>query len=47
MNLSNGNQTVHQFFGYIQTVLGQTLIDRNDKVMFSISCLFEFSDIYL
>ena len=41
MNLSNNNQTVHQFFGYIQTVLGQTLIDRNDKVMFSISCLLD------
>ena len=39
MALSNGNQTVYQAFGYVQTVLGQTLIDRNDKVMFSISCL--------
>ena len=41
MNLSNGNQTVHQFFGYVQTVLGQTLIKGNDKVMFSISCLLD------
>jgi hypothetical protein len=38
MNLSNGNQTVHQFFGYVQSVLGQTLINGNDKVMFSIFC---------
>ena len=41
MNLSNGNQTVHQFFGYVQTVLGETLINGNDKVMFSISCLLD------
>ena len=41
MALSNNNQTVHQSFGYVQTVLGQTLIDRNDKVMFSISCLLD------
>jgi hypothetical protein len=38
MNLSNGNQTVHQFFGYVQSVLGQTLINGNDKVMFSVFC---------
>ena len=38
MNLSNGNQTVHQFFGYVQSVLGQTLINNNDKVMFSVFC---------
>ncbi len=38
MTLSNGNQTVHQFFGYVQSVLGQTLIDGNDKVMFSVFC---------
>ena len=38
MNLSNGNQTVHQFFGYVQSVLGQTLINDNDKVMFSMFC---------
>ena len=38
MNLSNGNQTVHQFFGYVQTVLGETLINNNDKVMFSFLC---------
>ena len=41
MALSNGNQTVHQFFGYVQTVLGQTLIEGNDKAMFSISCLLD------
>ena len=39
MDLSNGNQTVIQYFGYVQTVLGETLIKGNDKVMFSISCL--------
>lgn len=38
MNLSNGNQTVHQFFGYVQTSLGNTLINNNDKVMFSFLC---------
>lgn len=38
MNLSDGNQTVHQFFGYVQSVLGQTLINGNDKVMFSVFC---------
>ena len=38
MNLSNGNQTVEQKFGYVQSVLGQTLINGNDKVMFSVLC---------
>lgn len=38
MNLSNGNQTVIQYFGYVQSVLGQTLINNNDKVMFSVFC---------
>jgi hypothetical protein len=38
MSLSNGNQTVQQLFGYIQSVLGQTLISGNDKVMFSVFC---------
>ena len=38
MNLSNGNQTVHQFFGYVQTVLGNSLVDNNDKSMFSFLC---------
>ena len=38
MNLSNGNQTVEQKFGYVQSVLGQTLINDNDKVMFSVLC---------
>ena len=38
MNLSNGNQTVHQFFGYVQSILGQTLINDKDKVMFSVLC---------
>lgn len=38
MNLSNNNQTVSQQFGYVQSVLGQTLIGGNDKVMFSIFC---------
>ena len=41
MNLSNNNQTVHQFFGYVQSVLGQTLINGNDKVMFSVFCLLD------
>ena len=38
MNLSNGNQTVHQFFGYVQTVLGDSLVDNKDRVMFSFLC---------
>lgn len=38
MNLSNGNQTVIQYFGYVQSVLGQTLVNNNDKVMFSVFC---------
>ena len=34
--LSNGNQTALQQFGYQQSVLGQTLINNVDKVMFSV-----------
>jgi hypothetical protein len=34
--LSNDNQTVHQLFGYQQSVLGQTAIQSTDKVMFSV-----------
>jgi hypothetical protein len=34
--LSNSNQTALQQFGYQQSVLGQTLINNVDKVMFSV-----------
>ena len=36
INLSNSNQTALQQFGYQQSVLGQTLINNVDKVMFSV-----------
>jgi len=36
ISLSNNNQTATQLFGYQQSVLGQTLIDNVDKVMFSV-----------
>jgi hypothetical protein len=36
INLSNGDQTASQQFGYQMSVLGNTLVDKNDKVMFSI-----------
>ena len=36
LQLSNNNQTVHQSFGYQQTVLGDTIINPTDKVMFSV-----------
>ena len=36
INLSNGNQTAYQQFGYQMSVLGETLISGTDKVMFSI-----------
>jgi hypothetical protein len=36
INLSNGNQTASQQFGYQMSVLGETLISGSDKVMFSI-----------
>ncbi len=35
--LSNSNQTAYQQFGYEQSVLGQTFINGDDKVMFSVS----------
>lgn len=35
--LSNSNQTAYQQFGYQQSVLGQTFLNNNDKVMFSVS----------
>ena len=38
MSLSNNNQTTHQFFGYVQTVLGNSLVDNKDRVMFSFLC---------
>lgn len=34
--LSNGNQTVTQLFGYIQSTLGTRLIESSDRVMFSV-----------
>jgi hypothetical protein len=37
MILSNGNRTIQQLFGYEQSILGNTLINNNDKVMFSVS----------
>ena len=37
IQLSNNNQTAHQSFGYQQTVLGDTIINSYDKVMFSVS----------
>jgi hypothetical protein len=36
INLSNGNQTAFQQFGYQMSVLGETLISGGDKVMFSV-----------
>lgn len=36
VNLSNSAQTAYQQFGYQQSVLGQTVIQSTDKVMFSI-----------
>jgi hypothetical protein len=36
ISLSNGNQTATQLFGYQQTVLGNTIISPNSKVMFSV-----------
>ena len=38
VNLSNGNQTAYQQFGYQQSVLGQTFLENNDKVMYSVVC---------
>jgi hypothetical protein len=38
INLSNGNQTAYQQFGYQQSVLGQTFLENNDKVMYSVVC---------
>ena len=38
VNLTNGGQTAYQQFGYQQSVLGETLINNNDKVMFSVYC---------
>ena len=37
LQLSNNNQTVSQSFGYQQTVLGDTIINPTDKVLFSVS----------
>ena len=34
--LSNGNQTVQQSFGYIQSTLGTRIIEPSDRVMFSV-----------
>jgi hypothetical protein len=36
INLSNGNQTATQQFGYQQTVLGNAQIDPSSKIMFSV-----------
>ena len=36
INLSNNNQTASQQFGYQMTVLTNTFVDNNDKVMFSV-----------
>ena len=36
--LSNGAQTAYQQFGYQQSVLGETLMNNDDKVMFSVLC---------
>jgi hypothetical protein len=36
VNLSNNNQTVHQQFGYQQSVLGVNQIKSTDKIMFSV-----------
>jgi len=36
ISLSNSNQTATQVFSYVQSVLGDTLINNNDKVMFSV-----------
>ena len=36
INLSNNNQTAFQQFGYQMSVLTNTFIDNNDKVMYSI-----------
>lgn len=36
INLSNNNQTASQQFGYQMSVLTNTFIDNNDKVMFSV-----------
>ena len=38
IQLSNGGQTAHQNFGYQQSVLGNTLISGNNKVMFTVWC---------
>ena len=35
-SLSNGNQTVTQLFGYIQSTLGTRIIEPSDRVMFSV-----------
>lgn len=39
IGLSNGGQTANQAYGYQQTVLGNTLISGQDKIMFSIKCI--------
>ena len=36
ISLSNSNQTATQNFSYVQSVLGETLINHTDKVMFSV-----------
>jgi hypothetical protein len=36
ISLSNSNQTATQIFSYVQSVLGETLINHTDKVMFSV-----------
>jgi hypothetical protein len=38
IQLSNGDQTAHQNFGYQQSVLGNTIISGSDKVMFTVWC---------
>ena len=38
IGLSNGGQTAYQQFGYQQTVLGNTLISGQNKIMFSVKC---------